>query len=139
MIMIGYLPANEIETVTINEQYGALYKYESQLPLGLTIDENAVLVFIYTYKDFHIRTASVGIRKTKLEGYEYIKEFFNPKYDNVILPDEKDYRRTLYWNPDVKTDAAGKASISFYNNGSCKAMECERRNSDGEGNYRGCV
>lgn len=34
----------------------------------------------------------------------------------------KDYRRTLYWNPNVKTDKEGKAKIEFYNNSSCKQV-----------------
>lgn len=79
-------------------------------------------IYLYTYKDGYRRIDPIGIRKTKLEGYSYSKEFFNPRYDRVILPDEKDYRRTLYWNPDVKTDANGKASISFFNNSSCVHM-----------------
>jgi hypothetical protein len=40
----------------------------------------------------------------------------------ATLPDEKDFRRTLYWNPDVKTDSLGRASVSFYNNGVCKKL-----------------
>jgi len=63
-----------------------------------------------------------GIRNTTFSGYSYVKEFFSPQYNKYRLPKENDYRRTLYWNPDVKTDAAGKATISFFNNGSCKAM-----------------
>ena len=29
----------------------------------------------------------------------------------------KDYRRTLYWNPDLKLDDSGKAEFRFYSNG----------------------
>jgi|GEM_PF-3739619 hypothetical protein len=28
-----------------------------------------------------------------------------------------DYKRTIYWNPEVTTDAEGRATVSFYNNG----------------------
>jgi len=28
---------------------------------------------------------------------------------------KNDFRSTLYWNPIVRTDSLGKASISFYN------------------------
>jgi hypothetical protein len=51
-----------------------------------------------------------------------VKEFYNPRYDKAMLPDEKDYRRTLYWNPDVKTDKTGKATVAFFNNSTCKSM-----------------
>ena len=32
-------------------------------------------------------------------------------------PEETDYRRTVYWNPQVKTDTNGRAHVEFYNNG----------------------
>ncbi len=63
-----------------------------------------------------------GIRLTTLEGYSNVKEFYSPDYSTGILPDEKDFRRTLYWNPNVKTDSTGKANVSFYNNSSCKQI-----------------
>jgi len=58
-----------------------------------------------------------------MQGYSYVKEFYSPVYDHANLPKEKDFRRTLYWNPDVKTDSTGKASVHFYNNSTCKAMK----------------
>ena len=61
-----------------------------------------------------------GVRKTWLDGYSQVQEFYSPNYS--ILPPEADYRRTLYWNPSVKTDKNGKASIQFYNNSSCKSF-----------------
>ena len=42
--------------------------------------------------------------------------------DYNLMPPEADYRRTLYWNPNVTTDKDGKAKIDFYNNSSCKQM-----------------
>jgi len=62
-------------------------------------------------------------RITTLQGYSYVKDFYSPTYDHASLPKEKDFRRTLYWNPDIKTDSAGKASVHFYNNSTCKAMK----------------
>ena len=109
--------SNEIETVTINEKSGTSIIYDPEKSTG-----NEVVIFIYTYKNLRIRTAPVGMRKTKLQGYAYVKEFYSPRYDEVHLPNERDYRRTLYWNPDVKTDENGKASVNFYNNSSCKTI-----------------
>ncbi len=118
---------NEVKTITIHESSGTSLRYLGQIApdnegnmFQLSGDE--VVVFVYTYKDLHIRTTPEGIRQTSFLGYAYTKEFFQPNYEKALLPDEKDYRRTLYWNPDVKTDANGKATISFFNNGSCKAM-----------------
>ena len=33
-----------------------------------------------------------------------------------------DYKRTIYWNPEVTTDENGYASVSFYNNGYSRAL-----------------
>ncbi len=41
------------------------------------------------------------------------------------MPEENDYRRTLYWNPDLATDADGKAKIEFYNNATCRNMSVD--------------
>lgn len=97
---------NEISLITVKEKYNIVTGTD---------------VSIYVYTSYY-RNAETGIRNTKLLGYSYAREFFSPQYDKALLPDEKDYRRTLYWNPDVKTDKNGKASIHFFNNSSCKTM-----------------
>lgn len=58
-------------------------------------------------------------RKTKVvrfSGYSSDPEFVSPDYRKRDLPDVKDYRRTLYWNPDVLADENGQATIMFYSN-----------------------
>lgn len=55
-------------------------------------------------------------REYNIQGFSRPAEFYNPDYSRQALPDVKDYRKTLYWNPDVKTDSEGRASIDFYNN-----------------------
>ena len=55
-------------------------------------------------------------REYNIQGFSRPAEFYIPDYSRQALPDVKDYRKTLYWNPDVTTDSEGKASIDFYNN-----------------------
>jgi len=50
-------------------------------------------------------------------------EYYNPDYSKAKLPEVKDYRRTLYWNPNVTTDNFGQASIEFYNNSVCNIID----------------
>ena len=57
-----------------------------------------------------------GARHTYYEGYSRVREFYSPDYSDCALPDSADYRRTLYWEPNVWTDHLGRASVSFYNN-----------------------
>ena len=107
---------DEIESINVVEDYSSMQRiYKSSADLS-----NVVIVVIQCKKNY--QPDPNGIRNTTFSGYSYVKEFFSPQYNKYRLPKENDYRRTLYWNPDVKTDAAGKATISFFNNGSCKAM-----------------
>lgn len=62
-----------------------------------------------------------GVRKTWIDGYSTPIEFYSPDYSQ--LPKDVDYRRTLYWNPNVTTDSKGSASVEFYNNGSCSKID----------------
>ena len=70
-----------------------------------------------------------GMRQTFYEGYSPVKECYNLKSTEEALG-SLNYRRTLYWNPDVKTDAEGKASIRLFNNGTCRKMEISAEGCD---------
>ncbi|MBR5963073.1 MAG: hypothetical protein IK000_02860 [Bacteroidaceae bacterium] len=61
-------------------------------------------------------------RSTSFEGYTPVVEFYAPTYPNGPIQGDKDYRRTIYWNPEVTTDADGYASVSFFNNGYSRAL-----------------
>lgn len=53
-------------------------------------------------------------RRYILQGFSEPEEFYNPDYSRHPLPDgQKDYRRTLYWNPNLHLDASGRATVSF--------------------------
>ena len=62
----------------------------------------------YTYRD----------RRIILDGMYEPDDFYHPDYSHKSLSDDvKDYRRTLYWNPNARLDADGRFTASFYNNG----------------------
>jgi uncharacterized protein YfaS (alpha-2-macroglobulin family) len=57
-----------------------------------------------------------GVRIEQVVGFMPQRQFYVPRYDNPT-PEEKvrpDYRATLYWAPTVRTDASGKATVSFF-------------------------
>ncbi len=56
-------------------------------------------------------------------GYIAKRSFYAPKYDTPERRAVNDIRTTVYWNPTIKTDEAGQASMTFYN-------------ADGRGTYR---
>lgn len=56
-------------------------------------------------------------RYLTIPGYNVCEDFYQPQYDKRPLPDvPHDYRRTLYWNPDLKLDEEGRATVTFWNN-----------------------
>lgn len=61
-----------------------------------------------------------GIRSITLQGYQKPRTFKAPNYR--VLPAVPDFRRTLYWNPNVKVDEKGEARITFYNNRDCRQL-----------------
>ena len=61
-------------------------------------------------------------RYWKMKGFSIPDEFYSPDYSKQPLPKE-DYRRTLYWNPNVRLDADGRATINLYNNSSTSILQ----------------
>lgn len=59
-----------------------------------------------TYRDRHF----------VLHGYDVSEEFYSPCYRQRPLPSLKDYRRTLYWNPNLELDENGRADVVLWNN-----------------------
>jgi hypothetical protein len=60
-------------------------------------------------------------------GYAKKREFYEPKYlPGKFNSDINDLRTTIYWNPQIITDATGKASFEFFN-------------ADGKGTYRAVI
>ncbi|MBQ0074532.1 MAG: hypothetical protein KBT34_10085 [Prevotella sp.] len=60
----------------------------------------------YTYRD----------RRYVLDGITYPEQFYSPNYSTAIPEEPKDYRRTLYWNPNARVNEDGTFETTFYNN-----------------------
>jgi hypothetical protein len=122
----GYNPKNQSIEIQLDEIEKIIIS-EKMLSMEHDPDRYAV-IFIYMNKDGKRRNARKGIRNTRFTGFSRAEEFYSPDYNYTHLPGGKDFRRTLYWNPNVKTDETGKASVHFYNNSTCKELDI-----DGEG------
>lgn len=110
------LRTEAIRSIYISEELSAKCQYGDPRMSPLEADElYSCVVFIETYPEGQVPAeAGKGVRKTWLDGYSEVKEFYQPDYS--VLPRENDYRRTLYWNPALMPDEAGNATIRFYNN-----------------------
>ncbi|GAB4037017.1 carboxypeptidase-like regulatory domain-containing protein [Spirosoma gilvum] len=52
---------------------------------------------------------------SQVVGYAVSREFYSPQYTSQSTTNMPDNRATLYWNPSIRTDATGKATVTFYN------------------------
>lgn len=50
----------------------------------------------------------------KVPGYDKPKPFVAPSYANGSDASTPDFRTTIFWKPDLKTDDQGNATVSFY-------------------------
>ena len=69
------------------------------------------------------RSSVKGQRQTSFRGYSEMPTFYAPEYPEGPIKGDVDYRRTLYWNPSLTTDAEGSAMVLFYNNSYSKQFE----------------
>ena len=90
------------------------------------------VINILTKKDGPEITTLDKITSFSNKGFELVKEFYTPNYaiNPAVIPD---HRTTIYWNPAIKTDANGKASISFYNSDIAKRLLITIEGTDGKG------
>ena len=91
----------------------------------------AVRVYLYTHKKFTTESQK-GLRRTYFQGFNKPSTFQMEDYS--VIPPMADFRRTIYWNPNVRTDKDGKARVEFFNNSTCQEMyiSTEGMSDDGE-------
>ena len=112
------IPLNAIKSIYINTTTSAKCEYsDPRIPCFHAASMFGCVVFIETLDGRIPVEGGKGVRKTWLDGYSNVRDFYSPNYSE--LPPGPDYRRTLYWNPLVFPDEKGKAKIQFYNNSSC--------------------
>jgi hypothetical protein len=108
----------DIESIMISEDESLNLNF-TKYPI--VNQRDSIVIFIYTADKR--RQNPQGIRNTSFSGFNLAAEFYSPDYKDIALPLEPDFRRTLYWNPNVKTDKNGKVSVRFYNNATCKELD----------------
>ena len=117
MIFASFPAVREIMTTRLIQEWFNMPKKELGFTAGLYIVE------IEMNPARRRRTyVDKNARSTSFEGYTPVVEFYAPTYPNGPVQGDKDYRRTIYWNPEVTTDAEGYASVSFFNNGYSRAL-----------------
>ena len=65
-----------------------------------------------------------GLSNNTVSGYNTIRQFYSPNYESISQENEKkDFRTTLYWNPEViTTPGKNKVLLTFFNNDVTKSF-----------------
>ena len=84
---------------------------------NLNRSKDRYTLYLNSIPDFY-RTHSKlrGVERRNVNGFQRHIAFYHPDYSGIDIPSSEDVRRTLYWNPSVRTDSQGQAVIRFYTN-----------------------
>ncbi len=76
-----------------------------------------------------------GIFSVEPKGFYKALEFYSPRYDAAQpANNQPDQRITVFWKPDVTTDADGNASFNFFNADGTGTYRVEVEGIDSKGN-----
>lgn len=78
------------------------------------------IIYCYTYLN-RPKERLKGVRYAHYHGYNPVEVFETEDYSDIAPM--ADYRRTLFWEPNIWTDGNGKAHVEFWNNSSCTNMQ----------------
>ena len=96
-VFSDYEPRNEDSTLV-----ESLYAADATVEMvNIPFDGKQVV-----YRDRHIY----------FHGFNEPAELYQPNYADRQPAEPTDYRRTLYWNPNARSDEEGRFTATFYNN-----------------------
>ena len=78
-----------------------------------------IIVYLYCHHLFSSES-NKGLRRTYFQGFNQASTFRTEDYS--VIPPMADFRRTIWWQPDITTDDEGKAKVEFFNNSTCEEM-----------------
>ena len=115
-----HLYLESIKSIYLSEDPATMLRYASSKYNMFTIDRRYGCAVLIETDPNRPAPPKNGTRRTVLKGYSHVEDFYSPDYS--YEPTENDYRRTIYWNPNVLPDETGVAKIKFYNNASCNNL-----------------
>ncbi len=81
-------------------------------------------IAIYTKKGASLNSSFTALPSSVVYGYSTVRQFYSPDYSEKNTDAfTKDYRTTLYWNPNVYFDHnSRRITLPFYNNDNTKKL-----------------
>ena len=89
------------------------------VPYDPRSERNETLIYLYS-RIKYTTESNKGIRRTYFDGFNQASTFKTEDYN--VIPPMADFRRTIWWQPDITTDEQGKAKVEFFNNSTCEEM-----------------
>ncbi|QKJ29753.1 hypothetical protein HQ865_08270 [Mucilaginibacter mali] len=75
-----------------------------------------LFVILLTLKPGAMELNGAGLTGTTLPGYYEARDFYKPLHTSTAINASKpDMRNTIHWEPIIRTDANGQATVTFYN------------------------
>ncbi|MEI2739137.1 MAG: hypothetical protein V9F01_10155 [Chitinophagaceae bacterium] len=117
-IFLNEVPADIFQLRILRTTDVALVKFYEAGFVGVGSSFPGGAIAVYTKERDGNEEKPEKLRYVEYNGYSISREFYNPDYNNKeIRQFLSDNRTTLYWNPDVYTDAETKSvKLSFFNN-----------------------
>jgi hypothetical protein len=107
------MPMNKFKKIELRHMVGTLHGVD---PITGKFRESTLMVdrfLLYLTMQDNYTLDIPGFLITDIPGYYQARTFYEPPPN--AKPSIADYRSTIHWEPDIKTDANGKATVSFYN------------------------
>ncbi|MCQ2051319.1 MAG: hypothetical protein MJY74_03855 [Bacteroidaceae bacterium] len=101
----------DLYSISQNKGISGIESFQKQYLIDVYIKDN------WESMNHFETTKILGKRSTKIYGYSQMVDYYKTEYP--VTPTDslpQDFRRTLFWNPNVITDSLGNAQIEFYNN-----------------------
>lgn len=117
---LAYFTAEDITGIEVLYNLRFIGSYGMQyMPIGQKLPNNAEHAYLEITtraKKGPFMRVTPGTYVYKTLPFSLPKEFYRPKYNvsNRNIAIGTDFRSTIHWAPNVITDSAGKARLSFY-------------------------
>ena len=129
---IRYLSMEYLDKVYIYSDYSPRREGDERFSQD---DQPSVDISLHKYPD-NSRRVTYRDRRYVLHGFAYQEDFYHPDYKrNPPKAGQKDHRRTLYWNPDLKLDENGEAHVTLFNNSQRTQIKVEANGMTSEGGF----
>ncbi|MDB5142974.1 MAG: hypothetical protein JWQ66_1687 [Mucilaginibacter sp.] len=127
--MLDNINPDDIYSIEVLRHGGYLAIYGSNAPHG------ALIITLKHGSSSKAAAGSVASLVTyNFAGFHKARQFYSPKYTEEKSAQTTDDRKTVYWKPDIITDANGKASFSFFNASNPGTYRVVIEGIDGDGN-----